>query len=142
MPEALRGDWSARSGHRLGLDLFEDPDVTAVFAANDDTALGLVRALHDRGRDVPGDVSIASVDDMPLAAYSTPRLTTVSQPFPALTAAAVGSLIALLEGDDPTDPDPVLTPALVVRGSTAPPRPTVVRTSLPPEESTFDDTGL
>jgi len=142
VPEALRGDWSARSGHRLGLDLFEDPDVTAVFAANDDTALGLVRALHDRGRDVPGDVSIASVDDMPLAAYSTPRLTTVSQPFPALTAAAVGSLIALLEGDDPTDPDPVLTPALVVRGSTAPPRPTVVRTSLPPEESTFDDTGL
>lgn len=142
VPGVLRGDWSALTGHRLGLDLFTDPSVTAVFAANDDTAFGLVRALHDLGRDVPADVSIASVDDMPLAAFSTPRLTTVSQPFPSLTRAAVESAVARLEGDDTEGPTMSASPALVVRESTGPPRPTVVRRSLPPEESTSDDTAF
>lgn len=137
-PEVLRGDWSAATGHRLGLELFADPRVTAVFAANDETAVGLLRALHDLGRDVPGDVSIASVDDIPLAAFTTPRLTTVSQPFSVLTRAAVESVIALLEGDTVPDTQNDFRPSLVVRESTAPPGPTVVPTSLPPEESTHD----
>lgn len=142
VPGVLRGDWSAVAGHRLGLELFEDQGVTSVFAANDETAIGLIRALHDLGREVPGDVAIASVDDMPLAAFTSPRLTTVSQPFPALTRAAVEAAIAHLEGR--TEPgagsgaETDLAPTLVVRESTAPPGSTVVPTSLPPEERTHD----
>lgn len=139
-PTVLRGDWSAATGHRVGLALFEDPAVTAVLAANDETAIGLVRALHDLGRDVPGEVSVAGVDDIPLAAFTTPRLTTVSQPFRALTRIAVSTVIARLEGASDPVVDADLTPDLVARESTAPPGPTVGRTSLPREESSHDST--
>jgi DNA-binding LacI/PurR family transcriptional regulator len=121
-PAVLRGDWSAAAGHRIGLTLFEDPVVTAVLAANDDTAIGLVRALHDLGRHVPGDVSVAGVDDIPLAAYTSPRLTTVRQPFQALTRIAVSAVIARLEGSSEPSVDTDLTAELVVRGSTGPAR--------------------
>lgn len=122
-PDVLRGDWSAAAGHRIGLALFEDPAVTAVLAANDDTAIGLVRALHDLGRHVPGDVSVAGVDDIPLAAFTSPRLTTVRQPFQALTRIAVSTVIAHLEGSAAPVVDTDLAPELVVRESTGSARP-------------------
>ena len=55
--------------------------MTAVFVANDQMALGLLRALHEAGRSVPGDVSVVGFDDIPEAAYFTPPLTTVRQDF-------------------------------------------------------------
>ena len=77
----LAGDWSARSGYDLGLRLAREPDVTAVFAANDQMALGVIRALHELGLRIPDDLSVVGFDDIPEAAYFTPPLTTVRQDF-------------------------------------------------------------
>ena len=80
-PPLLSGDWSARSGYELGQRLRACATSTAVFAANDQMALGVLRALHEAGRDVPGDVSIVGFDDIPEAQFFTPPLTTVRQDF-------------------------------------------------------------
>lgn len=115
-PPVLEGDWSPASGYRQGRILAMIPEVTAVFAASDEMAFGIIRALRERGRTVPGDVSIVSVDDIELAAYCAPPLTTVRQDFYASGAAAVA---LLLKGDEEPAVEP---PALSVRESTAAPR--------------------
>ena len=71
-PEVLAGDWSARSGYEIGLQLARRPEVTAVFCANDHMALGLLRALGEQGRRVPEDVSVVGFDDIPEAAFFLP----------------------------------------------------------------------
>ncbi|WP_396954403.1 LacI family DNA-binding transcriptional regulator [Nocardioides pantholopis] len=116
-PELL-GDWSARSGHEAGQRVAADPAVTAVFAANDAMALGVLRALHEQGRAVPGEVSVVGFDDVPEAAYFWPGLTTVSQQFSALGRRAVELAVRALEGE-PAPTAALITPDLVVRGSTA-----------------------
>lgn len=122
VPEVLRGDWSTSSGYELGRRIASRPDVTAVFAANDQMALGLLRGLHEAGRAVPGDVSVAGFDDMDGADSFWPPLTTVRQDFEAVGARAVELLIREIDGE----PDPVrgvlLPTRLVVRGSTGPAR--------------------
>ncbi len=65
----------------MGSQLIEQPDVTAIFVANDQMALGLLRALHERGHDVPGDISLVGFDDIPESEFFTPPLTTVRQDF-------------------------------------------------------------
>jgi DNA-binding LacI/PurR family transcriptional regulator len=116
-PPALEGDWSPESGYRQGQILAMIPEVTAVFVASDEMAFGVIKALRERGRSVPQDVSIVSVDDIELAAYCHPPLTTVRQDFYRSGAAAV----ALLLGTD--EDGETLTPAtLIVRESTAAPR--------------------
>jgi DNA-binding LacI/PurR family transcriptional regulator len=121
VPPLVRGDWSAESGYRAGLRLADEPGCTAVFAANDQMALGLLRALHERGRSVPGDISVVGFDDIPEAASFTPPLTTVHQDF-----AGVGRL--LVEGvlrqmrTDATERGTTLVPThMVIRASTGPP---------------------
>ncbi|WP_344781005.1 LacI family DNA-binding transcriptional regulator [Microbacterium kribbense] len=118
-PEVLRGDWTAASGHRIGAVLAADPGVTAVFAANDQMALGLLRALADAGRRVPEDVSVVGFDDVADAAEYRPPLTTVRQDFDALGRHAVAALVGAIEGD-PRRAE-VVPAQLVVRASTAPP---------------------
>ncbi|XVV16635.1 LacI family DNA-binding transcriptional regulator [Actinoplanes sp. CA-131856] len=113
-PPPLEGDWSPESGHRLGQIIAMIPDVTAVFVASDEMAFGVVKALRERGRSVPGDVSIVSVDDIELAAYCYPPLTTVRQDFYRSGVAAVG----LLLGEERQEDVPL---TLSVRESTAPP---------------------
>ncbi|MBF8187335.1 LacI family DNA-binding transcriptional regulator [Nonomuraea sp. K274] len=117
-PPPLEGDWSPDSGYRQGQIIARIPDVTAVFAASDEMAFGVVRALREHGRSVPADVSIVSVDDIALAAYCSPPLTTVRQDFYRSGVAAVA---LLLQGDDADDAS-VASPSLSVRDSTAPPR--------------------
>jgi DNA-binding LacI/PurR family transcriptional regulator len=121
-PPVVEGDWSAASGYTAGLELAADSTVTAVFAANDDMAIGLVRALLDAGRRVPEDVSVVGYDDIPLAAYVSPRLTTVRQPFDAVAQDGLKLLVHAIENPD-ADPLPTSDPQvqLVVRASTAPP---------------------
>ncbi|SHL47733.1 LacI family DNA-binding transcriptional regulator [Actinacidiphila paucisporea] len=119
VPPALAGDWSPASGHRAGLILGRIPEVTAVFVASDEMAFGVIRALHDLGRRVPEDVSVVGVDDIALAAYCSPPLTTVAQPFAEMGALAVAHLLRQV-ARPAAPPAPVsVEPTLVVRSSTA-----------------------
>jgi DNA-binding LacI/PurR family transcriptional regulator len=95
--------------------------VTAVFAANDQIALGLLGAIHESGRRVPDDVSVIGFDDIPEAAFLTPPLTTVRQDFTALGRHCVELLIAQFTdgGAVPDVPGPVPS-KLIVRRSTGP----------------------
>src|SRR5699024_5198981 len=120
VPTPIAGDWSPESGYQAGLRLGADPQVTAIFVASDDMAFGVVRAMHELGRHVPREVSVVGVDDIDLAAYCSPALTTIAQPFTRLGALAVDHVVARLEGHPPQEPDAVPEPTLVVRGSTGP----------------------
>jgi DNA-binding LacI/PurR family transcriptional regulator len=126
-PPLLSGDWSARSGYELARRLSTVRDVTAVFAANDQMALGVLRALHEAGRSVPGEVSVVGFDDIPEAEYLSPPLTTVRQDFDEVGRRCIAALLRLIEADRPDGPDrpeppPRVAPTLVGRASTAPPR--------------------
>ncbi len=114
------GDWTSDSGYAFGRDV--EVDFTAVFAANDQMALGLIHALDARGIRVPNDVSVVGFDDVPDARHFLPPLTTIRQDFRALGSLSVATLLAELEGDD-VPRRTLLEPELVVRASTAPPRP-------------------
>jgi DNA-binding LacI/PurR family transcriptional regulator len=117
---SLAGDWSARQGYDAGLRLARETDVTAVFAANDQTALGVMRGLHDAGRRVPEDVSVVGFDDTPESGYFLPPLTTVRQDFAEVGRRSVDLLLSLADGDT-VERHVVVPAALVVRMSTAPP---------------------
>jgi DNA-binding LacI/PurR family transcriptional regulator len=115
----LVGDWTAAGGYAAGSRLAADPDVTAVFAANDQTALGVIRALHERGRLVPHDVSVVGFDDTPESAYFAPALTTIRQDFGEVGRRCVDLLRSVV--DHSVAESHVVVPAeLVVRESTAP----------------------
>lgn len=116
----LEGDWSSVSGHRAGLRIAQDPDVTAVFAGNDFMALGVLHALHQKGRRVPEDVSVVGFDDVPQAEFYWPALTTVAQDFSELGRRALAVALAAVHGDDAMSVD-LIEPTLLTRGSTAPP---------------------
>lgn len=117
------GDWSARSGYETGLSLARERDITAVFAANDQMALGLTRALFERGRRVPDDISVVGFDDLPESRYFTPSLTTIKQPFPDLGRRVMEMVEKALAGD-PAPTSDLIPTTLVVRESSAPPRTT------------------
>jgi DNA-binding LacI/PurR family transcriptional regulator len=119
--DPLHGDWSAGSGFELGRRLARDPTVTAVFAANDEMALGAMRAMLEAGRSVPRDVSIVGFDDVPFARYLTPPLTTVRQDLDETGRRAVRRLLDDIEGVDEGVVRAALAPELIVRESTGPP---------------------
>ncbi|WP_432548745.1 LacI family DNA-binding transcriptional regulator [Kineococcus sp. SYSU DK004] len=118
VPAPVRGDWTAASGYLAALRLLED-GATAVFAANDHMALGVVRAVTEAGGTVPGDVSVVGFDDMPDAAYLTPPLTTVHKDFAEVGRRCVEVLLGRLS-DRLVHPEAV-SPRLVVRASTGVP---------------------
>ncbi|WP_344487393.1 LacI family DNA-binding transcriptional regulator [Glycomyces endophyticus] len=125
-PPPVRGDWSPASGYAAGLRLRDDPAVTAVACANDDMAIGFMRACAEAGIAVPERISVTGFDDIPAAAYLTPPLTTVRQQFEADAIRGLGILLRRLPGapepagPPPTDPRHDVH-RLVVRRSTAPP---------------------
>jgi DNA-binding LacI/PurR family transcriptional regulator len=121
VPPLLVGDWSPRSGYRIGQQLAEDPDVTAVFVANDQMALGVLRAMHERGREIPGELSIVGFDDIPEAQYFTPPLTTVRQDFSEMGRSSLRLLLELMQDTGQPPQRVTIAPELVVRRSTAPP---------------------
>ncbi|MBC2932494.1 LacI family DNA-binding transcriptional regulator [Nocardioides sp. zg-1228] len=125
----VTGDWSAASGFEVGREIATDEEVTAVFCANDQMALGLLRALSEAGRTVPDGergVSVVGFDDIPEAPYLIPPLTTVRQDFEAVGRRAIEILRAAI-ADEPA-PDRLIRPELVVRASSAAP---VERTPSP-----------
>jgi DNA-binding LacI/PurR family transcriptional regulator len=121
VPPMLVGDWSPRSGYRLGQQLADDRDVTAIFVANDQMALGALRALHEHGREIPRQVSVVGFDDIPEAQYFTPPLTTVRQDFSEMGRSAMRMLLELMQSSGQPPERVTIAPELVVRRSTAPP---------------------
>jgi len=115
------GDWSAQSGYEIGRALAGEREVSAVFVANDQMALGAMRALHEAGRAVPDDLSIVGFDDLPESRFFVPALTTVRQDFTELGRRVMTVLARVLDHGE--RPSAELVPTeLKVRESSAAPR--------------------
>jgi DNA-binding LacI/PurR family transcriptional regulator len=120
---AERGDWSATSGYQAAQRLLDaGRPFSAIFAQNDQTAVGAIRALREAGRQVPHDVSIVGFDDIPLASYFDPPLTTIRQPMQESGQHAARLLVETIQNPS-REPEQVLIHArLVERASCAPSR--------------------
>lgn len=116
---APAGDWTSDSGRAIGLEVLRREAPTAVFAANDEMAVGLLAAAADLGLTVPGDLSVVGFDDVPYARHLRPGLTTVRQDFAELGRRAIAALVDEIERTVPSVPHPRVLPHLVVRDSTA-----------------------
>lgn len=122
IPEVLRGDWTAASGDAAGRQLAGRGDVTAVFAANDEMAIGIIHAFRQAGLGVPADVSVVGFDDIPGSDFLIPPLTTIRQDFDAVGREAIALLIDQIEGRQTNNDTHFVPTELVVRASTAPVR--------------------
>ena len=120
-PDLVRfGNFDQAGGYRHGRSLLDRPDrPTAIFAGSDMQALGVMRAAHELGLDVPGDLSVIGYDDVPLAAWTLPALTTVRQPLRAMAEAATRIVLDLAAGHTPPLQRLDLPTELVIRESTA-----------------------
>ena len=115
----VHGDGKAEGGSRameVLLEVVEPP--TAVFCYNDMTAVGALKAIASRGLCVPNDISIVGFDDLPLALYTTPPLTTVRQPKREMGRLATRVLLKLIDGSD-AEQSIKIAGELIVRQSTA-----------------------
>lgn len=121
VPEVHRTDWSITAAREAGAALARDPDVTAIFCANDELAFAVMRSIHEAGKRVPEDISVAGIDDEPLAAAWVPALTTYRLDF---DWAGVAALELLMELEEPHRTAGMPSYGLVIRESTAPPTPT------------------
>ncbi|GLR10284.1 transcriptional regulator [Mixta theicola] len=112
-----QGDWSMESGYQAALTLIDGAEsFTALLAANDDMALGAIKALKDRGLRVPQDISVAGFDNAKIGHYFSPSLTTLDTPIEQMIQCAVEQIVNL-----PLDtPEHGLTGTLVVRDSVGP----------------------
>ncbi|MEE2048648.1 substrate-binding domain-containing protein, partial [Nocardiopsis tropica] len=113
------GDWSAESGRDAVRSLAEDSGVTAVIAANDVVAAGVVRGALERGWGVPDDLSVTGWDNNPVGAYLSPALTTVDVDRERLGRDAMERLVASVRGTEPALSDGPLN-RIVWRESTGP----------------------
>jgi len=118
-------DWGPESGHAAIARLLErGTSFSALFAQSDLIAVGAIRQLRVAGLRVPEDVSVMGYDDLPIAAYVDPPLTTVHQPMREVGELAAAVVLDRLAGRATPGPGPHLLPAsLVVRQSVAPKRP-------------------
>ncbi|MEW6389757.1 MAG: LacI family DNA-binding transcriptional regulator [Pseudomonadota bacterium] len=119
-----QGDFTFQSGMVEAKALLALPDrPTAIFASNDDMALGCVAAIAEAGLMTPGDVSVAGFDDSPSSRFSRPQLTTVRQPVAEMSSVAAKLLIARAKTNETAErPEDILLPfELIHRASTAPP---------------------
>lgn len=121
VPRVLSGDWSARAGYLQGRKLAARDEVTAIFAANDHMAMGVLRACAEMGRRVPQDVSVIGFDDVPEAEFQMVPLSTVAVDADTAAERILSELISMIEGADPAEADIELVSELVLRASTGPP---------------------
>jgi DNA-binding LacI/PurR family transcriptional regulator len=117
-PPPLAGDWSARAGYDLGRRLSTNPAVTAIFVANDQMALGVLRAMHEAGREIPREVSVVGFDDIPESPYFMPPLTTVRQDFGEMGSRSLRLLLRTIEAGRRVPSGSLVQPELIVRAST------------------------
>ena len=119
IPLPMVGDWSPDVGYELGRRLGARTDVTAVFVANDQMALGVLRALHEAGRRVPQDVSVVGFDGSPEGEFFNPPLTTVRQDYAELGRRSLELLISEIEVGRHAKVHETIPAELIVRASTA-----------------------
>jgi LacI family transcriptional regulator len=120
---ALPGNWQCETGYQaMQQILAADVRPTAVFSCNDRMAFGAIRAAYEAGLKVPEDVSIIGLDDIEVAAYQIPPLTTIRQPFTEMGTLSTELLLNKLEGGPIAQPQIMLQPTLVLRRSTMPPQ--------------------
>ncbi|MFB6612092.1 LacI family DNA-binding transcriptional regulator [Agromyces sp. NPDC056379] len=118
----LVGNWTATSGLALGREIAaSDRPPTAVFAANDQMALGVMHAFHERGWSIPGHISVVGFDDADDSIAYWPSLTTVHQNFDEVGQRATTLLVSLIDGE-PVPKNKLIPTHLVVRDSTGPAR--------------------
>jgi len=122
IPPLIAADWSAASGYHAGQMVARMNEITAIFAANDHLALGLLRALSEHGKRVPEDTSIVGFDDVPEAEFYTPPLTTIRPDFAEVAAATLELLRAQIDSGASRGQRRVIPPSLVARESVAPPK--------------------
>ncbi|WGM20512.1 LacI family DNA-binding transcriptional regulator [Paenarthrobacter sp. OM7] len=123
-PQVEPGEFSEKGGYDATLRLIRNhPRVTAVYTSTLNQAIGALHALHESGISVPEQISVISYDDLPLADYLQPPLTTIAMPLVELGRTAVDVLCNVLNGDTPTDLTIPSDPQVVSRRSTAPPLP-------------------
>jgi DNA-binding LacI/PurR family transcriptional regulator len=120
-PRPLRGDWSAESGYAAGRRLARAGKATAVVAANDQMALGVIRAYADEGLRVPQDVSVIGFDDMLESRHFVPRLTTIRQDFPEIGRQAVRALHDRMDPSHSPEPVAPVPTVFIERESTSVP---------------------
>lgn len=120
----VEGDYTFDDGFRGARQLFKLTErPSAIFGSNDEIAAGVLAAARVAGLNVPYDLSIAGFEDSPFSRQSWPALTTARQATDAIARAAAQLLIAQLRSEGQRPPNKGFSPELVVRGSTAPPRP-------------------
>ena len=116
------GNFYVDAGYEHGIQLLSRPDrPTAIFAGSDMQAMGVLRAARRLGLDVPRDLSVVGYDNLPVAAWLGPALTTVNQPLRDMADTATRMLLDLARGMEPSTSRVDLVTELVVRESTAPP---------------------
>ena len=116
------GTFSAHTGYARAMELLQLPDrPTAVFAGSDTQAMGVLRAAWKLGLDVPADLSVIGYDDIPLATWTGPALTTIRQPIRDMAGTATQMLLDLARGVELSTTRVDLVTELIVRESTAPP---------------------
>jgi DNA-binding LacI/PurR family transcriptional regulator len=126
------GDYHVESGYELGLELLQvESRPTAIFAGSDMQALGLYRAARELGLRIPEDLSVVGYDDLPVAEWIGPALTTIRQPLIEMADQATRLVLSLARGERPPSTHIDLATSLVVRQSTAPLVATVGRWGKP-----------
>jgi DNA-binding LacI/PurR family transcriptional regulator len=117
------GNFTENGGHEaMQALLAAETGLTAVFAANDLSAIGAMNAIVASGRSVPADISIVGFDDLRLAQYTSPPLTTIRQPAGDIARHSTELLLGMIAGRKPRKLHHLFTPELIVRSSTASPR--------------------
>ncbi|MER6008082.1 LacI family DNA-binding transcriptional regulator [Nonomuraea angiospora] len=119
VPEPLAGDWSPRAGYEAGKSLAAMEGVTAVFAGNDQMALGVLRALSEAGVRVPDQISVVGFDDIPESEFFSPPLTTVRQDFDVVGRHCIEVLLRQIDAGPTAYERLVVPPSFVVRSSTS-----------------------
>lgn len=121
-PDVYEGDWTGGAGHTVGVTISKLPSAkrpTAIFACNDQMALGALSAFNETGISVPAEISIIGFDDVPDSPFYSPALTTIRQDFETLGPRVITTALSLLRGEE-TDPE-LVPPTISIRESTSTP---------------------
>ena len=114
----VEGDMTQRGGAEAVVPLLAlNPRPTAIIGGNDLMAIGAINRIQQQGLQVGRDMAVGGVDDIPLAAYTSPPLTTIHQPIYEIGQRTCAMLIDVINGRSPTTPHVLLTPTLIIRES-------------------------